>query len=741
MRAPAASDVARPDTHDTSLLPAPARANASFGGSTIPTARRHEKVMGFRPSISPNPVSPAPVRHRPTAAWFATRLAGRLADECGVALVIAIGVMLVLSITVTSVISYTSAGSRSTNVSTAGQKASALAEAGMNNALSVLSSSGTDSTAMRPQPAYAGDTNATVTSYVGGGTATWGANYTAATRTWAIKSIGSVPNPTGPTASDVTRTLRGNAVIAAPPYSFVSLDSLCDKHTLTVRSSGHLTVTNAMYINACDMGHDAFDVFGTGGWIKAPSIQVVGGWETHTGNDVIVNGVTCPLVNANPPALGTPGTPTAGCPVMGQPVLADPFVNVAAPALGSPACTSTAYGTAASYTALATKPKLNAAITTTSTSFPVINPSWIANGDVIQIDTEWMVVTAGGGTSTITVTRAFNSTAAAAHTSGKEIKKVPVSTLGSAATPDQCKVSSGTITLEPGTYYGGICIGAPSGSDCTTTTCVPTSPYSAAAYSPAETVTTSFTATATSTVLSGATPIVVGDMIQIESEWLLVTGVSIGGSGKTTTSTVTFTRAQLGSTAASHAGGTAVLKGTPKAATQVTLAPGTYIMAGGGFHVCGAAALSAPNVLIYNTQDATNTAGAGAIDQVLLNTNGSVSLGPQTVGTYAGLTAFQDRTLSVTPSTTSCDTKSKDWTTADMVLASMASTGANGKLGSVSGTIYIPASRAIFSTYVGGTANLAVMSSCILIDGGDATFDFQLSGLFGVGLQLTQQWG
>ena len=279
--------------------------------------------MGLRLPLSPDPVSPDPVRRRATAARLVVRLAGRLADDRGMALAIAIGVMLVLSITVTSVISYTGAGSRSTNISTAGQKASALAEAGMNNALSVLSTSGTDSVAMRPQPAYAGDTNATVTSYVGGSTATWGAAYTAATRTWTIKSIGSVPNPTGPGPNDITRTLYGSAVIAAPPYSFVSLDSLCDKHTLTVRSSGHLTVTNAMYVNACDMGHDAFDVFGTGGWIKAPSIQVVGGWETHTGNDVIVNGVTCPLINANPPALGTPGTPTTGCPVMGQPVLAE----------------------------------------------------------------------------------------------------------------------------------------------------------------------------------------------------------------------------------------------------------------------------------------------------------------------------------------------------------------------------------------------------------------------------------
>ena len=47
----------------------------------------------------------------------------------------------------------------------------------------------------------------------------------------------------------------------------------------------------------------------------------------------------------------------------------------------------------------------------------------------------------------------------------------------------------------------------------------------------------------------------------------------------------------------------------------------------------------------------------------------------------------------------------------------------------------------LVSDYVGGKANLAVITGCILIDGGDATFDFQLSGLFGVGLQLQRVWG
>jgi hypothetical protein len=222
--------------------------------------------------------------------------------------------------------------------------------------------------------------------------------------------------------------------------------------------------------------------------------------------------------------------------------------------------------------------------------------------------------------------------------------------------PDPCTIPSGTVTLYPGTYYGGICIGAASGAYC---------------------------------------------------------GNKIGGAC-TTASTAT---------------------------ANVTFTPGTYIIAGGGFFVCGSSTISAPNVLIYNTQDPTNTAGAGAIDQIKLNTTGSVDLGPQDTGAYAGLTIFEDRTLSVIGAATNCDQKGKNVDLSDIALSSMASTGANGPLGSISGTIYAPASRAMYSDYVGGTANLAVMASCIMIDGGDVTYDYHNPGLFGVDLSVGHVWG
>src|SRR3954454_17824289 len=73
------------------------------------------------------------VGRRLLAAW--RRL---LCEEEGVALILAIVSMLVLTITLTAVIFLTAAGARDAQRTNAGQKASALAESGINNALAVL---------------------------------------------------------------------------------------------------------------------------------------------------------------------------------------------------------------------------------------------------------------------------------------------------------------------------------------------------------------------------------------------------------------------------------------------------------------------------------------------------------------------------------------------------------------------------------------------------------------------------
>ena len=120
----------------------------------------------------------------------------------------------------------------------------------------------------------------------------------------------------------------------------------------------------------------------------------------------------------------------------------------------------------------------------------------------------------------------------------------------------------------------------------------------------------------------------------------------------------------------------------------------------------------------------------------MLNTTGSVELGPQDSGTWKGLTIFEDPTLSVKPST--CDGRAGspgDW---DVALRNMGSSGANGALGSISGTIYAPNDYGLFGDSVSGKANLAIWAGCIYMDGGDSTFDFQDKELFGVGSALSE---
>jgi Tfp pilus assembly protein PilX len=585
------------------------------------------------------------MRRWTTDRW--TALAARCGNgEEGITLILVVIVMFALSIMLVTVISYSSSSSTSTYQGDAKNRATNLAEAGLNEAYSLISQTGTDINAIKPPPP---DVNSTLISGPNGGYTRWGGVYTSSTKTWTITSIGYYPSPTG--SGTVTKAMYASVQIVAPPYTFASLNNSCDKHTLIITLGGQLTVTNGIYVNSCDNGHDAFDVKGVGGVIAAPTIQVVGGWERANGDLVKVNGVSCPLLNDNPPDP----SPPAGCPSIGQPVISDPYASkLTAPTLGSPACTYNVYGAPVSYPA--PKQKLVGNITAAQTTLTT-DQLMVVNGDVIQIDTEQMLVTAGGGTTALTVSRAFNGTTAATHNNGKEIKKLPLTGVaGTAALPAPCVIRSGTVTLNPGTYYGGICIGGPASNEC---------------------------------------------------------GGKIGGS------------------CATNSGGTA----------NVTLNPGTYIMAGGGFFACGSSTLSAPNVMIYNTQDPTNTAGSGAFEQLQIDTTGSVVLGPQSTGAYQGLTYFQDRTLAVAPAK-DCDTKKDTPTDQDFVLTSMASSGANGALGSISGTIYAAAARADFGTAVGGVGNIAVLTGCLVIAGGDATFDFHPEGLFGTGdsMKVVKQW-
>jgi Tfp pilus assembly protein PilX len=165
---------------------------------------------------------------RRITAAVRSRTLARLRDERGIALVMAIGILFVLTVTLGTVIYVTSASARHAEHSNASQKAYALAEAGLDNALAVLNTKYPSTTA------YPGDTPpgtflpTRVTTY-DEGTATWSGqleftNQAGWTWEWAITSIGRVANPTGPGTADVTRTIRAKVPVVMPPTQPVGTD-------------------------------------------------------------------------------------------------------------------------------------------------------------------------------------------------------------------------------------------------------------------------------------------------------------------------------------------------------------------------------------------------------------------------------------------------------------------------------------------------------------------------------------
>ena len=94
-----------------------------------------------------------------------------------------------------------------------------------------------------------------------------------------------------------------------------------------------------------------------------------------------------------------------------------------------------------------------------------------------------------------------------------------------------------------------------------------------------------------------------------------------------------------------------------------------------------------------------------------------------TDGTYSGMTIFQDRSLTLAPGT-GCNGKSTNPGQWDIALQSAAPLPVSGGLGSISGTIYAPHLGADFGDSMSGIADLAVVSSCIYINGANSTFNF-----------------
>src|SRR5215217_4870229 len=150
----------------------------------------------------------------------------RLQDERGVALLMALGILLVLSLGFATSIALTSSGARHAERSKADQKAYALAEEGVNNAISVIHA---NSDAAKDVDCYDPLSFATYqnlltparTNTRSEGSVSWSGEFFCSLPPpagegpfWKITSTATVNNPGGPGSAAVTRTTTAKVPLA-----------------------------------------------------------------------------------------------------------------------------------------------------------------------------------------------------------------------------------------------------------------------------------------------------------------------------------------------------------------------------------------------------------------------------------------------------------------------------------------------------------------------------------------------
>src|SRR6266567_2843515 len=128
---------------------------------------------------------------------LSVRILRRLAGDEGIALVLCLGVMLVLGISTSGALVYTTQNQGSAARSKVDAAVLSVAEAGINNAMSVLSNPANDATDPSLLPSR--------TDTYEGGTVTWWGTVDAPTSTWTITATGEMRNPTGVSAEPVRR--------------------------------------------------------------------------------------------------------------------------------------------------------------------------------------------------------------------------------------------------------------------------------------------------------------------------------------------------------------------------------------------------------------------------------------------------------------------------------------------------------------------------------------------------------
>lgn len=236
----------------------------------------------------------------------------RLADERGIALVMALGILVVLSITAISVLAYTGDNMRTARYLSARVTAGTLAEAGVNEALAVLN--------LSTNNALDGDLLPTTTTPFDGGTAQWSGTLDDAAGTWTITSTGTVDSPSG--ASPVAKTLTAHVSVVPslsqtvnnPAWNYIYSRKPNDGNPDTCE----MTITNSVQVSTPLFVEGDLCINQTAGVKQGPH-----------GTTLVVKG-RLHLANKNQNFVGTASAPVSevyvgnGCVISGYPLHASP---------------------------------------------------------------------------------------------------------------------------------------------------------------------------------------------------------------------------------------------------------------------------------------------------------------------------------------------------------------------------------------------------------------------------------
>jgi len=165
----------------------------------------------------------------------------------------AVGILGVLTVSGTTLIYYSSTNARSVSYSASNASAYDLAESGINEMMAVLSKP--DNNALNKY-ILGEQTNGTVTHTThtyDGGTVEWYGTLTQSitgSSTWNLTSIGKVKNPTGKTASDVTRTLTAKVPVVPTYTQPLNNPSWNFIYSRATGSACDMTIANSVMVNS-----------------------------------------------------------------------------------------------------------------------------------------------------------------------------------------------------------------------------------------------------------------------------------------------------------------------------------------------------------------------------------------------------------------------------------------------------------------------------------------------------------